>query len=78
VAVLASPALGGVGYAEGGTVLSQLGTQALAVAVVCAWAAVVSAVIVLVCRASVGLRENDEAIEEGLDLASHGERAYTL
>jgi len=78
VAVLAAPALGGVGYAEGGTVLSQLGTQALAVAVVCAWAAVVSAVIVLVCRASVGLRENDEAIEEGLDLASHGERAYTL
>jgi len=26
----------------------------------------------------VGLRENDEAIEEGLDLSSHGERAYTI
>ena len=78
VAILAAPALGGVGYASGMSALSQLGAQALGVAAVCAWSAAVSAVIVLVCRAVVGLRENDEAIEEGLDLSSHGERAYTI
>jgi Amt family ammonium transporter len=78
VAVLAAPELDGAGYAQGLTPLSQLGVQALGVAAVCAWAAVATAVIGLTCRVTVGLRETDEAIEEGLDMASHGERAFTL
>jgi Amt family ammonium transporter len=78
VALMAAPRLGGAGYAPGMTPLKQLGAQALAVGCVCAWAAAAAAAIALLCRLLVGLREDDEAIEEGLDLASHGERAYTI
>ena len=76
--VLAAPALGGAGYAEGMDMARQLGAQATGVAAVCVWSAVVTLVIALVCRATVGLRIGDEALEEGLDMASHGERAYTI
>ena len=76
VALLAVPALGGVGYAEGMGPLSQLGVQALGVAATCAWSAIGSVIIVLICRRTVGLRAAPEAIEDGLDLSAHGERAY--
>ena len=76
VAGLASTSLGGVGYAVGMGPASQLGVQALGVAAVCAWSAGVSAVILIVCKATVGLRASSEAIEDGLDLSAHGERAY--
>ena len=76
VAGLASTTLGGAGYAEGMDAGSQLGVQALGVAAVCAWSAAVSAVILIICKATVGLRAAPEAIEDGLDLSTHGERAY--
>ena len=76
VAGLASPLLGGVGYAEGMNAGSQFGAQALGVAAVCAWSAAVSAVILILCKATIGLRVAPEAIEDGLDLSTHGERAY--
>lgn len=78
VSVLASAKLGGAGYAEGMTMARQIGVQALGVAAVCAWSGIVSLVLVLICRAVVGLRVDDEDLEEGLDMASHGERAYTI
>ena len=78
VAVLATANLGGAGYGPGMTMARQVGVQALGVGAVCLWSAVASAALVLICRALVGLREEDEAIEEGLDMAAHGERAYTI
>ena len=54
----------------------QFGVQALGVAAVCAWSAGVSAVILLACKFTVGLRASPEAVEDGLDMATHGERAY--
>ena len=76
VAGLAAPQMGGVGYADGMDAASQFGVQALGVAAVCAWSASVSAVILLICKFTVGLRASPEAIEDGLDMATHGERAY--
>jgi len=76
VAGLASTSLGGAGYAEGMDAGRQLGVQALGALAVCAWSAIASAVILLVCKFTVGLRATPEAIEDGLDLSSHGERAY--
>lgn len=76
VAVLASADLGGAGYAEGMSMGAQAGTQAIGVLAVCAWSAGASAVILLVCKFTVGLRATPEAIEDGLDLSTHGERAY--
>jgi Amt family ammonium transporter len=78
VAVLASAKLGGAGYADGMTMARQAGAQVVGVASVCVWSAAVSAVLVLICRALVGLRIDDDSIEEGLDLAAHGERAYNI
>jgi ammonium transporter, Amt family len=76
VAGLASTALGGAGYGEGMDAGRQLGVQALGALAVCAWSAIASAAILLVCRFTVGLRATPEAIEDGLDMSSHGERAY--
>jgi Amt family ammonium transporter len=77
VSVLAAASLGGVGYAPGMDMLKQAEVQALGVAVVSIWSGAATAVLVLICRSTVGLRVDDEAIEEGLDLSTHGERAYT-
>lgn len=77
VAVFASRALGGAGYAPGVDMAGQAGVQALGVLATLAWSAIGSLVLVLAVKALVGLREPDAAIEEGLDLAVHGERAYS-
>ncbi|MCI3134494.1 ammonium transporter [Phenylobacterium aquaticum] len=76
VAVLAAPKLGGAGYAAGMDMARQLGVQAMGVAAVCAWSAIASLALVLALKATLGLRAREEAIEEGLDMAAHGERAY--
>ena len=77
VAVLATPALGGVGYAPGMDMVSQAGVQALGVGAVIAWSAVASAVLLWAVKRVVGLRAADSAIEDGLDLSHHGERAWS-
>jgi len=78
VSVLVAAGLGGAGYAEGMTMAKQVGVQVLGVAAVCAWSAIASLILVQICRATVGLRANDEDLEEGLDMSAHGERAYTI
>lgn len=57
-----------------GTWAAQLGS----LAIVCAFTTVVTVVIALVCRAIVPMRVDAEAESNGLDLSSHGERAYDL
>jgi Amt family ammonium transporter len=42
------------------------------------WSGGVALVIMLVLKFTVGVRSSDEAQEEGLDLADHGERAYNM
>jgi Amt family ammonium transporter len=75
VSVLAAPALGGVGYAEG--MGAQVVIQAVGVAAVCAWSALASFAILWVTRRLTPLRATDAEIEEGLDFTYHGERGYT-
>jgi Amt family ammonium transporter len=77
VAFAATPRLGGVGYARGMDMLGQAGVQGLGVVSVVAWSGIASVVILLLVKRLVGLRATDMAIEDGLDLAQHGERAYT-
>jgi Amt family ammonium transporter len=76
--VFASASLGGIGYAQGVSMAGQVGTQALAVLVTCAWSgAVTAASLWLVSKATV-LRVDAEAETTGLDLALHDERGYNL
>lgn len=79
--VFASTGLGvfsGQGYAEGMTMASQLGVQALGVVVVGAYTAAVTGVLLLIVRAIVGLRVTEEEETLGLDTTHHNERGYDL
>ena len=76
VAVLASPLFGGIGYAPGTGMADQALTQGLGVVIVMAWSGVATLVLAIVVQRMVGLRARDEAIDDGLDVSSHGERAW--
>lgn len=74
--VFATAQFGGLGLAAGATVSSQLVQQILAVSVVALWSAGISWLILQLCKASLGLRVDEESEYDGLDLSAHGERAY--
>jgi ammonium transporter, Amt family len=63
------------GLFYGGSV-TLLGHQALAVVAVAVYSLVVSALIAMAIKKTIGLRVSAEEEELGLDLALHGERAY--
>ncbi|MEK6638197.1 MAG: ammonium transporter [Pseudomonadota bacterium] len=84
-AIVANPALGGQGvfdytvmpavigtYDMGG----QLITQMKAVGITLLWSGIGSAALFFVIDKVIGLRPAEDAEREGLDLSSHGERAY--
>ncbi len=72
-AVVGVKALGGFGeFAMG----KQLGLQAMAAAVTAVYTLVASVAILMVVRALVGLRVNDQEEIVGLDQSAHGESAY--
>ena len=73
VAVFGTAAFGGTGVDD---MVGQLGTQLLALAVVIAWSAVATTIIVFICKKTTGLRVDQEVEHTGLDLAEHGETAY--
>src|SRR5205807_2609375 len=68
-------ASGAVGYPGVGT---QFLIQLEAVCLVFAWTAVVAYVALRMVKLLVGLRVAEEEEREGLDITSHGERAYDL
>ena len=83
--IVADPALGGQGFfdytvfpAVPGTydMAGQVLTQIKAVGVTVLWTGIVSAVLFYALKFTLGLRPSEEAEREGLDLTSHGERAY--
>ncbi|MFC0282299.1 ammonium transporter [Camelimonas abortus] len=76
--VFALPVLGGLGFAEGRDLVSQLGVQALLLAFSAAYSAVSTWICLKIADALVGLRVSPEDEQMGLDLASHGERGYRL
>ena len=74
--VFVSAGWGGVGYAEGMTMVSQLGVQAVGVLAAVGWCALVTFVVLKVIGATIGLRVSEEKETQGLDLTEHGERGY--
>jgi Amt family ammonium transporter len=59
-------------YSLGGQLTAQFWSVATAVAL----SAVVSFIALMVCKFTVGLRVDEQSEREGLDISSHGERAY--
>lgn len=78
LAVFALKALGGHGLAEGMEWAGQLGVQALAVGVTALWSGVVTWAIIKAVNLAVARRVSAEEEYEGLDLVTHGERAYEI
>ncbi|WP_296680907.1 ammonium transporter [Novosphingobium sp.] len=76
--VFLSDALGGTGYADGKTMISQIAAQAVGVGVVAIWSAVATAVLAVAVSLLFPMRVSEDDEREGLDLASHGERAWEL
>ena len=78
LAVFATEGFGGTGLAEGMTMGSQLGAQALGIAVVAIFSAIVTALVALGVSLFLPMRVDEEAERQGLDIASHGERGWEL
>ena len=76
--VFAASALGGVGYAEGRSMATQVGVQLLDVAVTVIWSAVLTWIILKLSDALLGMRVVQEHETEGLDTVLHGEKGYNL
>ena len=76
VAVLATDTFSGVGLAEGTSVASQFMVQLYSVVITIIWTVVASYIIFKIAGIFGGLRVDDEAEIEGLDLSQHGERGY--
>jgi Amt family ammonium transporter len=82
--VFNSPDLGGPGLVTdwvtvaGGYpgIATQLFIQAKAVGLVVVWTAIVAFIAFYIVKATIGLRVSEEEEREGLDISSHGERAY--
>jgi Amt family ammonium transporter len=83
--IVADPALGGQGWIDYTAPVAKAGefdlagqvmTQIYAVGVTVAWTGVVSAVLFLILKYTLGLRPDAEAETNGLDISEHGERAY--
>lgn len=78
LAVFLSATLGGAGYDDGYSVVSQLAAQVVGIGAVMIWSAAGSAVLAVLVSLAIPLRVGEDDELEGLDLASHGERAWEL
>lgn len=78
LAIFASESLGGVGYAEGAGMGTQLWIQLKGVAIVAVYSAVVTLIIGYMVSMVLPMRVNEDQERDGLDIASHGERAWDL
>ncbi len=74
--IFTSTSLGGVGYADGVTMIGQTIIQAKAVGVTILWGGIGSYVLFKGIDMVMGLRVTEEEEREGLDQSSHGESAY--
>ncbi len=56
--------------------MAQIISQLWDIGITLVWSGGVAFVILLILKFTIGIRASDEAQEEGLDLADHGEKAY--
>ena len=76
--VFADASLGGAGLSEGMTIGAQVGKQFVGVGATLVYTAIVSFILLKIVDVIVGLRVTEEQETEGLDIALHDERGYTL
>ncbi len=79
VAVFADPNLGGMGFnGENSSIAEQFMAQAKGVVVTILYTGVVSLILLMLIKVTIGLRVDEEQETQGLDMALHDERGYIL
>ena len=76
--VFVSSTFGGSGLEEGVTIGAQVFKQILGVVVTIVFTSIVTLIILKIVDAVVGLRVSEEQETQGLDIAQHDERGYSL
>jgi Amt family ammonium transporter len=75
-AIFAASALGGAGLPEGRGIGGQLLIQALGVAATALWSGIVTILLLKIIERWIGFTVTKEVEIEGLDIRTHGEKAY--
>ncbi|MCY1671461.1 ammonium transporter [Novosphingobium sp. SL115] len=78
LAVFISESFGGTGYAEGMDLTRQLVAQIAGVGIVALWSAFATVVCALMVSMVIPMRVTEDEEREGLDITSHGERAWEM
>jgi len=78
LAVFIAPSFGGTGYAEGMDMPRQLIAQFAGVGIVALWSAFATVVCALMVSMIIPMRVTEDEEREGLDITSHGERAWEM
>ncbi|MFN3470663.1 MAG: ammonium transporter [Novosphingobium sp.] len=78
LAVFISPMLGGTGYADGMGLASQLVAQLAGVGIVALWSTFGTVICALMVSMVIPMRVTEDEERDGLDISSHGERAWEL
>ncbi len=76
--VFAASNLGGLGLAEGVSIIDQVSVQALAIVVTILWSAVFSYLILKVLDKWIGIRVTADEEQQGLDIIMHEETGYRI
>ena len=77
--VFASTSLGGAGFGDGiESIAGQVSVQALGVGATLIYTGVVTFVLLMILKLTIGLRVSEDVEVEGLDTGEHDERAYIL
>jgi Amt family ammonium transporter len=74
--VFMSETLGGVGYDENMTMAGQIVAQIIGVGVTVIWSVIATVILALMASMVFPMRVSGDAEREGLDITSHGERAW--
>lgn len=78
LAVFISESFGGTGYAQGMDLARQLVAQIAGVGIVALWSAFATVVCALMVSMVIPMRVTEDEEREGLDITSHGERAWEM
>ncbi|KHK91614.1 ammonium transporter [Novosphingobium malaysiense] len=74
--IFMSASLGGVGYADGMNMVAQTFAQLVGVGITIVWSVIASVILALMASMLFPMRVSEDAEREGLDITSHGERAW--
>ncbi|MDD2659006.1 MAG: ammonium transporter [Methylococcales bacterium] len=75
--VFAASSLGGLGLAEGVSIMDQVSVQALGIVITASWSALFSFLILKILDKSIGLRVSPDEEVQGLDTVLHEETGYS-